>query len=704
MAYALLPHPFRKRPAAPVAITAPAIPASPWRALPWLLAAMLLLLAATGLHAQVAINSNAALPNVGGGHSILDISSPNLGILAPRMTSAQRVNLGSNAVDGLLVYQTDSLGLSPRGYWYWDAGTAIIGWKHIAWGGEIWKLGGNAGTSSANFLGSVNNMPLVFRINNAERGRISANGELQLYYLTPIPTPNELVEVTGGIKLAGGSVGNNEGTIRYTPGAAGAPGKFEGYVVNTAGANINGWKQIDNNFSERKIQETPVPGSSCLMPSSLTNPDGAPRTWPIPGPTSAFTTLSGPQSPYWGVWEDSRRQWLFRQIDLAATGMCPNTRIDAIAFNVVSAYNTSKLLHFLRFALKNTTATTINIFDPALSNDALTFATPAPPEIPGPPPKYAPAHNTGYSVQTGWNVHPYGEGFGGGTSTFFWGNGGIIVDAAVDNQNWNGTRQGDVAGYNSGYASMVSVYCDACGFPTGGHSNCKWSSAVVAPFYFPPTTPRNGVQGTNGNFEGWGWVGGWDLTQGTNVELCDGGGESWNPAGSFSTSTLLPRVAFLCKYTGTGAAYNVGNYMVAENGVMIGTATWANSTAPNVFRGPGTISAQKSVWSGASLLSDYVFDLYYDGKSKPEDAEGAGQYVRTPLKDLPNFVERERHLPTIDGRNAWEKAGTFSVDKLGNQLWVTVEDQSLYIQELNARMDALQKFLVEKKLKELQKK
>ena len=216
--------------------------------------------------------------------------------------------------------------------------------------------------------------------------------------------------------------------------------------------------------------------------------------------------------------------------------------------------------------------------------------------------------------------------------------------------------------------------------------------------------PGNGVQGSNGNFEGWGWTGGWNLTGATNLELCDGGTEYWNPVGSYSHSTLLPRVAFLCKYTGGGMAYNVGNYMVAQNGVMIGDAGWAAGGAfpNNKFRGPGTISAERSIWSGNSLLSDYVFDLYYDGQAKPEDAKGVGQYVRTPLKDLPNYVERERHLPTVDGRNIWNKTGTFSLDQLGNQLWVTVEDQSLYIQELNARMDALQKFLVEKELKELE--
>ncbi|MBK9061075.1 MAG: hypothetical protein IPL81_14830 [Flavobacteriales bacterium] len=711
MAHAQIPHPFRKRSAGPVAIMAPSLSVSPWRALPWLLAALFLLAAATGLHAQVAINSTGAAPNPGGSHSILDISSADKGILAPRMTSAQRVNLTGTAVNGLLIYQTDSVALSPRGYWYWDAFTPVVGWKHIAWGGDIWKLGGNTGTTNVNFLGTLNNMPLVFRTNNQERGRLSANGELQLYYSgspvpVPLPSPNELVEVEGGIKLTGGSNVDNEGTIKFTPAVGKVPGKFEGYVVNAGGTAVNGWKQIDNNFGERKIQDSPIAGTGCQDPTTVTFTAAAvtavPRPWPIPGPAGPFATLNGVQSPYWGLWEDSHRQWLFRQADIAVTGICPGPAnpIRAIAFNVAAVGGGGMRLHFMRFSLKNTAAVTAANFDMALLT---TYAMPSPPNIVGPPPSYTmPAHNTGYTVNVGWNVHPYDQGGPG----FFWAGSNLLVDASVDNQDWGGMREGSVFGYNSGYQSMVSVYCDACG-GTGGHFACLWTAPLAGPvFWFPPTTPANGLVGPNSNIEGWGWTGGWNLTGGTLPELCDGGTETWNPVGSFNQSNLLPRVAFLCEYTGGGAAYNVGNYMVAQTGVMIGDAVWAASGAypANRFRGPGTISAQKSVWSGNSLLSDYVFDLYYDGNAKPEDAKGAGQYVRTPLKDLPNYVERERHLPTVDGRDTWNKTGTFSVDKLGNQLWVTVEDQSLYIQELNARMDALQKFLVVKKLKELEQK
>lgn len=717
MAHAPHPLPFRKRPAA-IAVAAPPARA-PWRALPWLFAALLGLAAATGLRAQVAINSTGAAPNTGGGHSILDISSLTKGLLIPRMTEQQRVNLstaGPNsaaALDGLLVYQTDSVGIAGRGFYYYDFSTPVVGWKHIGWGGETWKLGGNAGTTAANFLGTLNNQPLVFRINNFERGRLSASGELQLYYNTPAPAPNELVEVQGAIRLTGGNAAAtgplSEGTIRYTPAAGGAPAKFEGYVVNTptTDAAINGWKQFNNNFGERKIQESPIAGVSCQSPSIINSPDAAPRPWPVPGPTGGpYSSLSGVQSPYWGLWEDSHRQWLFRQADLSITGMCPGSEVRAIAFQVTSASGGGMRLHFLRFGLKNTAATTLPNFDGSMvNNDSYAFSQASPPNLPGPPPSYTADHSTGYQPYVGWNVHPHNL-----NAAFYWAGSNLIVDAAVDNQDWGGIWQGTVAGYNSGYQSMVSVFCDACGGPggAGNHFNCKWNTGVTPPFYAPPTTPRNGVPTSvtpNLTSEGWGWTGGWDLTGTTIPELCDGGTEYWNPTGSYSQSNLLPRVAFLIDYTGGGAAFNVGNYMVAQEGLMIGDAGWAAmGTYPALnFHGPGTITAQRSVWSGNSLLSDYVFDLYYDGQAKPEDAQGASRYVRTPLKELPNYVERERHLPTVDGREVWNKNGTFSIDKLGNQLWVTVEDQSLYIQELNARMDALQKFLVEKKLKELEK-
>src|SRR5690606_11223686 len=135
----------------------------------YLLAALLAGALALGLQGQVAINTTGAAP---GGNAMLDISHTSRGLLVPRMTRAQRMVL-PGPVPGLLVYQTDSVTTDPRGFYYYDMLTAIGGWKHLAWGPGQWQLGGNAGTTNADFLGSMNNEPLVFRISGNERGRLS---------------------------------------------------------------------------------------------------------------------------------------------------------------------------------------------------------------------------------------------------------------------------------------------------------------------------------------------------------------------------------------------------------------------------------------------------------------------------------------------------------------------------------------------------
>ncbi|MCB0811758.1 MAG: hypothetical protein KDB87_01080, partial [Flavobacteriales bacterium] len=119
---------------------------------------------------------------------------------------------------------------------------------------------------------------------------------------------------------------------------------------------------------------------------------------------------------------------------------------------------------------------------------------------------------------------------------------------------------------------------------------------------------------------------------------------------------------------------------------------------PYSFKGPGTISAENSVWGGAVLLSDHVFDAYYDGAIRPEDAANVGDYSRHSVSEMVNYVERERHLPTIDGRDAWQERGLFSLDQLNTQLWVTVEEQALYIKELHERMHLLERHLVDRQL------
>ncbi|HQM70591.1 MAG TPA: hypothetical protein PK521_14890, partial [Bacteroidales bacterium] len=69
--------------------------------------------------------------------SILELRSTVRGFLAPRMTTAQRIALGSTTpAAGLLVYDTET-----KSFWYWDAG-----WKAFAsgaWGTSNQLLGMN---------------------------------------------------------------------------------------------------------------------------------------------------------------------------------------------------------------------------------------------------------------------------------------------------------------------------------------------------------------------------------------------------------------------------------------------------------------------------------------------------------------------------------------------------------------------------------
>lgn len=102
----------------------------------------------------------------------LDVSSTTKGMLAPRMTMAQRDAITSPAT-GLLIFQTDN----TPGFYYFN-GTV---WAAITenGSGQYWSLTGNSGTDSlTNFIGTTDNQPLVFRINDTIAGLLGNNGNV----------------------------------------------------------------------------------------------------------------------------------------------------------------------------------------------------------------------------------------------------------------------------------------------------------------------------------------------------------------------------------------------------------------------------------------------------------------------------------------------------------------------------------------------
>jgi len=98
----------------------------------------------------------------------LDIQSTAKGLLIPSMTQTQMHGIPTPAT-GLLVFQTDF----TSGFYY-NAGTPVApSWQPLAPPSNqtVWKLTGNSGTNLTNdFVGTADDKPLSFRINNVTSG------------------------------------------------------------------------------------------------------------------------------------------------------------------------------------------------------------------------------------------------------------------------------------------------------------------------------------------------------------------------------------------------------------------------------------------------------------------------------------------------------------------------------------------------------
>lgn len=186
--------------------------------------------------------------------SILDLQSTTKGLLIPRMTNTQRTSLGLSAADaGMMVFQTDVTGNSPKGLYSYDGsgwtiplGNGISNGQTLRWDGNKWTPasnlfnGGSAigiGTTSPNvqlqihsFLaattrlqitnGNANNLagdglllgisntnhahiiqqedkPLWFGTNNSERMRIDSLGNIGINNTQPAAK----LDINGTVKI-----------------------------------------------------------------------------------------------------------------------------------------------------------------------------------------------------------------------------------------------------------------------------------------------------------------------------------------------------------------------------------------------------------------------------------------------------------------------------------------------------------------------
>ncbi|MGN7885728.1 tail fiber domain-containing protein [Dyadobacter endophyticus] len=132
---------------------------------------------------------NSAMLEVTGG------TGNNKGILAPRLTTAQRDAIASPAT-GLMIYNTSTNQLQI------NTGTPAAPIWSVSSGGNAWNLTGNADSNpNINYIGTADGQPLIFRTSATERMRMKSTGEIGI----GTNNPQQILHVQGVARVTGSS-------------------------------------------------------------------------------------------------------------------------------------------------------------------------------------------------------------------------------------------------------------------------------------------------------------------------------------------------------------------------------------------------------------------------------------------------------------------------------------------------------------------
>lgn len=155
--------------------------------------------------------------------------------------------------------------------------------------------------------------------------------------------------------------------------------------------------------------------------------------------------------------------------------------------------------------------------------------------------------------------------------------------------------------------------------------------------------------------------------------------------GMAATTVTNKRPVLYLTGNSNGPTTGTGDYLYFEKAVVIGSP----AIAPDVSHGPGSVTAE-AVYDENIMISDYVFDKYFDGKVSEDDAPKYHDFSVMTIPQMTDYMKTNRHLPTISGRDEWMENGKFSIGNLSTELWVTYETHALYLKELNDRTLALE--------------
>lgn len=199
---------------------------------------------------SVAINNDGSLPNTA---AILDIKSANKGILIPRVSLTNEndnTTIPSPAVS-LLVFNTNLSLPNGRGFYFWDGSK----WNKLSEGGNApnnfsWNIGGN-NANSANFIGTTNNIPLIFKSNNVLSGIIDPNAYNSFFgYSAGSQNITGLQNVFLGAYAGNENLtGSKNVLIGYEAGREGTIGDSNVFVGHGAGRNKKGEKNVAVGFN-----------------------------------------------------------------------------------------------------------------------------------------------------------------------------------------------------------------------------------------------------------------------------------------------------------------------------------------------------------------------------------------------------------------------------------------------------------------------
>jgi len=163
--------------------------------------------------------------------------------------------------------------------------------------------------------------------------------------------------------------------------------------------------------------------------------------------------------------------------------------------------------------------------------------------------------------------------------------------------------------------------------------------------------------------------------------------------GAFSPQPSTTRPVTRFGSTGALTTTGIDTFYTFDDAIVVGNPLLFYGAD---FKGPGTVTAE-SVYDDNSLLSDFVFDEYFDGAVQQQDLDNCDDYRYLTLTELEEFVSIYRHLPNIPGRDEWKEKGGFSLGELLTDILISVEDQALYIKEIHEQSAAIELQIINNK-------